>query len=303
MTRDPRPARRGKARLRKGMTTGGACSLVIGACMEEIAAHQACVRDKDDAECVHRMRVGVRRLRAALSTFRRALPQARLPFEGGLRWLQDLLGSARDWDVFRETEIDPLAHDGAADLRPVAHATAAARKAAYQRLRAALRSQRYEKLLADIVRWRGTLAGGTGPLRKPIRRHASAELRRRAKKVRKRGRRIDELEDLQLHRLRIRAKKLRYTAEFFRSLFPAKRVDRLTGRLRKVQRALGTVTDARKAIQLAGELRAQSRSRSANGLARGEGLVEGWATAQKQAHRAKAERQRQKFAQTADRWP
>ena len=54
------------------------------------------------------MRVAVRRLRAVLSVFRRAIDGRRLAFEDDLRWLQDKLGAVRDWDVFRAGVVQPI---------------------------------------------------------------------------------------------------------------------------------------------------------------------------------------------------
>jgi triphosphatase len=59
-----------------------------------------------------------------------------------------------------------------------------------------------------------------GKLDRPIARYARRELRRRDRKLCRRGRRIAALDQEQLHALRIGAKKLRYAAEFFCDLSP-----------------------------------------------------------------------------------
>jgi CHAD domain-containing protein len=46
------------------------------------------------------------------------------------------------------------------------------------------------------------------------------------------------------HRVRIRAKRLRYAAEFFQSLYPSAAMQRYIGRLTSLQDALGRLNDA-----------------------------------------------------------
>jgi CHAD domain-containing protein len=288
-------------RLKKRMTTAEALAAVVATCMEQVAVSEAQLRRADDVEAVHRMRVGIRRLRAALSAFRRALPPpGRLRFEEDLRWLQDLLGGARDWDVFRTQQLAPLARADRADgaLRTVDRAAGRARDDAYGQLRGALGSRRYRDLLSEILRWQGAL--GSAPpsagLGGRIVDYAAAELKRRARKVDKLGRRMDRLDDRQLHRLRIRIKKLRYAAEFFRDLFSG--IGKRLAALRKLQDALGAINDARTADRLVSELRLPRGRRSAAG----PGVVRGWTAAQIVANRARAERRWGKYEKRSPRW-
>jgi triphosphatase len=64
------------------------------------------------------------------------------------------------------------------------------------------------------------------------------------KRVRKRGRGIESLNAEQRHELRKALKKLRYTVEFFSSLYPAKEAERFGKRLKKLQKLCGDVSDA-----------------------------------------------------------
>ena len=72
-------------------------------------------------------------------------------------------------------------------------------------------------------------------------------LHRRVKKIVKAGRDLKALSVRQRHKFRIKIKKIRYAAEFFESLFPAKhdrkQLARLSGRLKKIQDALGALND------------------------------------------------------------
>jgi triphosphatase len=305
----PEPQRWTPPRLTRKMPVAEALGAVVDSCMGQIAAHEPRLRQADDAEAVHKMRVGVRRLRSALSTFRRTLPgDGRLPFESDLRWLQDTLGAARDWDVFAETGLAPLAREGGnGDLRRVRAAATAARAKAYEALRKVLGSRRYTGLLLTLMRWRHELGvtrrGRAGDLREAIAGYAVRELRRRAKQVHKLGGRLEELDARELHRLRIRIKKLRYAIEFFRSLFPAKRVDKQLKRLNGLQDVLGDLNDARTAPRLLQELESLRLLSPRHPLvARGEGLVDGWMAARAAADRRRIEGRWDRYEKSARRW-
>jgi inorganic triphosphatase YgiF len=52
-------------------------------------------------EGVHQMRVATRRLRSVVNAVKRMLPQEQYEWVSRqLKWLADILGSARNWDVF-----------------------------------------------------------------------------------------------------------------------------------------------------------------------------------------------------------
>jgi triphosphatase len=296
----PEPRSWEAPRLSKKMDVRDALGAIVDGCIGQIVANERSVRRQDNAEGVHKMRVGVRRLRSALSTFRRALPgDGRMPFEGDLRWLQDVLGHAREWDVLHESGLDPLTREtkGNGDIRTLKHATTSQRAAAYKTLHAALDSPRYTALFLATMRWRHELSAERGgALEASIRIYARRELRRRSKGVRKLGRRLGELSGAELHRLRIRVKKLRYAMEFFHDLFAARRVDKHLARLTRLQDVLGDLNDARVAPRLVDGLRAKRASASADPrLARGEGLVKGWMAARAAADRGLIQRRWAKY--------
>ncbi|MHC4932971.1 MAG: CHAD domain-containing protein, partial [Planctomycetota bacterium] len=149
-----------------------------------------------------------------------------------LKWFAGELGDARDWDVLIDETLACLSDREALAL-PLERA-AAVRDEAYGAARAAVRSLRYAAMVLQLrsARW------SDDPT--PIREHAETALRRRRKKVRKLGRRLQQLSAAELHRLRIRIKRLRYAAWFFRSLLPA---DELLRCLREWQDTLGRLQD------------------------------------------------------------
>src|SRR4051794_27312403 len=61
-----------------------------------------------NAEAIHQMRVGVRRLRSILSALSPFLPaEPRCRASGELRWIADELGPARNLDVFVDEILAP----------------------------------------------------------------------------------------------------------------------------------------------------------------------------------------------------
>ena len=81
----------------------------------------------------------------------------------------------------------------------------------------------------------------------PISEYAAVELARRRKKIRKQGEKLSELNPRQRHKLRVRAKKLRYASEFFKDVFPSKKNARrrksMIGALKDLQTTLGGLND------------------------------------------------------------
>jgi CHAD domain-containing protein len=122
------------------------------------------------------------------------------------------------------------------------------RKAAYARAVDSLRSERHRKALLDLAEWIevGAWASGEGA-QGPICARASAELARLRKGIKKRGEDLRHISAEERHKIRIRAKRLRYATEFFANTFPGernvKRRDELLAALKDLQDALGGLND------------------------------------------------------------
>src|SRR5262249_33705666 len=90
----------------------------------------------------------------------------------------------------------------------------------------------------DLARSRGEV---------PIEVFAAEQLRRRLRKVRKRGKQLAQLDANKRHKLRIQVKKLRYAAEFFSGLFQNKKAMRRQKKfmpaLERLQDGLGDLND------------------------------------------------------------
>jgi len=110
----------------------------------------------------------------------------------------------------------------------------------------------YPGSTANSVRerkWRPNVLAGPAP------RFASELMRGYHDKVRKLGNEVHKLGVEELHRLRIRIKKLRYATEFFGSMWPSRRPKYYLSALKDLQQVLGTLHDSTVAEKLLTDLR------------------------------------------------
>lgn len=199
-----------------------------------------------DADLVHRTRVATRRYRSALKVFAPAFEPGRAAsLEAELGWLAGVLGDVRDLHVLGEHLTEQLAALPADLVRgPVADrirtCLAEEESAAAQTLAAALGSERYFALLAEVTDWRfdlpvrGSRKAGT----------ALKYLRQAERTVRKRWASVPDGpgRDTALHRVRKAAKRARYAAEVAEPAIgkPARRAMK---DLHRTQRVLGARQD------------------------------------------------------------
>ncbi len=267
------------------VSTAEAFRAIGRSCLVHARANESAVRTKISIDGVHQFRVALRRMRSALAAFREVLPEeARRTTADELRWIAASCGAARDWDVFRGQLLKPLARhvEDEPGLSRVTRAAEAARRRAYREVAATLESPRLTRGLLDIEAWweRGDWAASMGDWRDaPAREFAQLVLRKLHRKAARLGTNLHELPEADLHELRIRCKKLRYTAEFFRSLFPKKAAAAYLAALAEVQEHLGALNDAVVARTLLDELGRDSENLPAELLARAGGIVTGWIAA------------------------
>lgn len=234
-------------------TVGELAFVVLRRNLVAMLAHEPGTRLGEDPEELHDMRVATRRMRAALAMFADALPARARHVRDELGWLADALGAVRDLDVQLERvaewgrevpESDRLA------LGDLERLLSRHRDEARRRLLHALESSRYERLVRSF-----TAMLRQGPSRRlaPGRPPAVVvvpdlvRVRHRAvTKAAKRARRSSAPDDL--HRLRIRSKRLRYALEFVSELYPGQ-TGKYVKRLVRLQDSLGLMQDARVAAE------------------------------------------------------
>jgi inorganic triphosphatase YgiF len=240
-----------KIRVRSGMSTTEAFRTIGRSILRHIAANQAAV-GRSDSEGVHQMRVGLRRLRAAISLFSKLLGDPETErVKAELKWLTGELAPARDLDVYVRDEIEPLRRDAPTrpGMKELAGALTLRRDAAFGKASAAVESRRYRSLLLDTVQWLETgnwAKHARYYKQRPIERFAADIFARRTKTITKKAKKIRELDSQQCHKLRIGVKKLRYASDFFGRLFAnraKKRLPSFKARLTDLQDCLGALND------------------------------------------------------------
>lgn len=271
----------GQVDLRRGMAAEDALAAILGRCLAHLLANERAALAGTE-EGVHQMRVALRRLRVALALFRSVLPEAeRQWILGEVRWLSGALGRARNWDIVAglvERVRGGLTEDP--DLAALARAVGRERRRAYVALRSVLGARRYTRFALGLLGMIETRAWRRpGALETSIRqvsvvgKLADQVLERRYRKARNRVRNFDRLGSVGRHRLRIALKKMRYAAESFASIYPAKAVRRYSKRLATLQDGLGLLNDIASTERL---LRTLLQRRQSQALVRGAALVRGW---------------------------
>ena len=230
-----------------GSTTLEAVQAALAGSVARMLAHDPGVRVGDHPRDVHQLRVGTRRLRSDLRTFRPLFGEDWTePLRDELKWLADLLGEVRDADVLEARllrQADQLPDDDAGGLAPLLGRLVSQREAARAQLRAAMASDRYADLFERLV------AAATAP---PLLRDADAPAAEVLpelvngpwKKLRKSvvelppGPSSDEL-----HRVRIHSKRVRYAAEAAAPVVGAKAA-KFAEAVAGLQTVLGDLQDA-----------------------------------------------------------
>ncbi|MGC2410990.1 MAG: CHAD domain-containing protein [Methyloceanibacter sp.] len=240
--------------LDAGLTCQQAFRAIGENCLRQIIANEPgmCA---GEAEALHQMRVGLRRLRAAIAVFAKAVADSeRDRIKGELKWITSELGPARDLDVFAADVLKPLGENQAEDARlaEARRVFAENRAKAYAAAVGLVRSDRFRNVLLNLAEW---IEVGPWTIDKSLRcrrertvqEHAAKWLGRMRKRIRKEGARLRELDIAKRHKLRIRTKNLRYAIEFFTGVFPrdlnAKRREAALASLKELQDALGALND------------------------------------------------------------
>ena len=253
---DGAPVKAAPSDLSPGTSTRDAFKAIGLACLKQVLDNEPALL-AGDPEGVHQMRVGLRRLRAAMSLFADILqdPQT-AALKEELKWLTGELGPARELEVLVTRVVAPVKrrHSRLQGISSLSRDLTQQRAAALARAQDATRSERFRALTLEIARWleagqwrrpQDDLVRDRGDV--PIEVSAADQLTRRFKKIRKLGKMLTRLDARRRHKLRIQAKKVRYASEFFAGLFPgkkaSKRREKFLSALEDVQDCLGDLND------------------------------------------------------------
>lgn len=232
------------------MAAGAAVRQILLRQLDALEAQEAGTRLGEDPECLHDLRVAVRRTRSVLGQLKSVLPaSARQHFREEFAWLGAATSPTRDLDVYLlqfPGFRDRLPAEQRDDLDPLHRFLLAHRAQEQARMVEALDSERYRRLKGE---WRSFLeaeAGSGWPeiSRRPLQLVADARLAKALGRVLRDGAAIGaQSPATELHELRKSGKKLRYLVEFFQPLYPLKPVGRLIVSLKGLQDNLGAFQD------------------------------------------------------------
>jgi len=295
--RTPAAPRKARAVPLEGpLSAGAALRRIAFGCLAQMQANEAGALAGRDPEYLHQFRVGLRRLRSCLGLAGLALGKPAVAAAAAeLRWLQNALGPARDWDVFTTGTLATLGRsvDAGAALKGFRARCMRIRRAHGEAAREAIGSPRYTALvlalgeqfayddLAGVAR--AAVPAGAPPegrhgagLAAPVAEFAAFALDRLDRRLRRRGAGVPQATPAARHQVRIAAKKLRYAAEFFGTLYPKKRIAPYLAALEDLQDILGALND----VVVADRLLAECVAATARPVPeRVDGLVRGWMAA------------------------
>src|SRR5262249_51950452 len=185
--------------LAPDLSTRAAFQAIAQACLYQLLANQPALR-RTNSDALHQSRVALRRLRAAISFFSEMLGDLQTEqLKARTRWLTQELAAARELDVFIKQVVKPIATDkpDAPGMVRVATDIRRRRTRAFARAHAAVESTEFRRLVLDITAWINDgqwMRNSDVTLRalgdRPIGEAASDELRRRRKKIVKKGKRL-----------------------------------------------------------------------------------------------------------------
>jgi len=244
--------------LSRRATSAQALAVVAASCLRQIVQNEGGVRN-GGSEAVHQMRVGLRRLRAALSIFSCARQKDR--FVGSkteLAWLTEKLAAFRDYDVLLASNrhFEDLMLSACEGVPELVEVLLRRRQDAFAIARGAVTSVRFQRLIVSstlglVLRCEISRAGArpAGDLAREVLEHRTSRVLRHLAD-------FGQLGAGERHKLRIQVKKLRYAMDFFATLFRhSKRPRRrFTRALQELQDTLGSLNDTVVQQQIASEI-------------------------------------------------
>jgi CHAD domain-containing protein len=279
---------------------GEALRVILFEALAQVNANVPVVTEARDSEGLHQLRVGLRRLRTAL-TLTDSPELAALDIRAKAIIAQ--VGPARDLDVFVTDLFGPAVKDlGSRRGFDILAARAELRREkAWQSAIETVSRPDFRAFDEDVAAAARAITWPDGTTVAALAPQLLDSALRRAKK---RGRHFQDLDPPSRHRLRIALKKLRYAAEFLAPLYPKKTVKHWLAPLKELQDLLGHLNDVAEVRGVVGHLlleEAQSAGVQAD-LSYAAGLLQGFHQARSETIARIAHKQWKAFRQTPAFW-
>lgn len=215
---------------------------VARSCIDQLQANESGILTPQDEEYVHQARVALRRLRTALRLFAEALPEGFAErWSTAWRDIAQELGNARNWDVFCTEQLPLLDKDlgDHPDLLALRTFATTRRLATHEAAKQCVTSKQYSLNIISFCEALMNLKESE----ETVRGYATKALKRRHKRFITGAKKAHTLNAEQRHGVRIDLKKLRYTLDFFESLYSKRRVEAFSKALANTQELLGHMND------------------------------------------------------------
>lgn len=270
------PVKAAAASLSRKATLAEVLQSLIWACLLHLQSNLRGAMAGEDAEYLHQMRVALRRLRVVLRMTEKFCADEQLAaLKKEVAALDTAWGRIREWDVFISQTMRPMCTymTGHTGLQALFLASERQRDACKASMRNEAQARGLQHLLLRFAIWmNGPYWHRQQDVLPKLHDFATSYLQKLARRFIRSAEHLDTLDAPHLHALRIVAKKLRYSAEFFSSLYEEKKAGFMAA-LSDVQKVLGKINDIAVAHRLLEELAANA-DLSAHQEA--VALVKGW---------------------------
>ena len=219
--------------LTREMSSDAALRCLVGSCLEQLLPNlSALAVGVGTAGHLHQARVGLRRLRTALTLWGPPDPRR----DAVLAALFGNLGAPRDQDALRASLLPELLAAGApmATLLMPPFAASPCDIA---------RNKAHQPVLLRLLAFALDAPAADDDDAKPMKQRAATALIAERRKLHKAARKFAQMDDTERHQLRKRLKRLRYGIELTSALFKTRKVARELMALRPAQDALGRYHD------------------------------------------------------------
>jgi triphosphatase len=226
-------------------TFDGAVTAIISNALAQFTANWACLRETDEPEAIHQMRIGLRRMRCALSIFKKASPNTgfgTLRVEAG--HLASAFGPVRNADAIRISVLQsPLASADCPPNSDVLRGVMEKRRiAAYASAHSEIESLAATLFVLNVQSLLARDDWREAEPEMPARKFFKTELSKLRDRVLKRAKTAGA-SDQARHKLRIALKNLRYAVDFFDLFGKGKRRKAYKKRMSALQDLLGMRND------------------------------------------------------------
>lgn len=263
------PRRAQPPALPPDMPVPAAAACVLREMLSHLTHNLVTLTYSDDPEVVHQARIGWRRFKSGLKLFRKTPLLGSVPTWQALQPLLSGLGTLRDLDVAHLETLPVLAAaytagDAKRQLhwRALQQALARAVEQQRQAVRSAMNEPAVGATLLALTKWLendtatstpNTSAAAPDTKLRRWARHRIAQLHSQLKSTL----RDSDQPDAQ-HRVRILAKRLRYSIEALLPLLPQRRARRWCQEAAHLQNAMGAARDVQQALEIAIRLKAHA---------------------------------------------